>query len=426
MHPRTLWPALAAGALSLPLAPAATPAVAAPAAARAAAVPAVAVPVAAVPGVAAGGSPVGPAGAGVEPPAALVAALGRDLGLAPAAARARLAAEARAQRLAAALPAGPGVAGRWYDAATGDLVVAVSDAGTAAAVRALGARPVTAARSRAELDELTSAVRDIVGDGEGVTGWGADPATGRVTVRVDRQTRTAATAALLDRLRPLGDAITIVAVDGAPVQQGGAVQPGSPWWPGGETNCSIGFPATDADGGKHFLTAGHCTNDRDQPAYGQSGKQNRIGTSNAGGSRSVNAREGDMGVVAVTEADWTLSAAVNTWGGPAVAVTGSVEPLTGRSVCHSGNTSKWRCGTVTAVDQTVDYGTLRIEGLAYTTACSMGGDSGGAWLAGDKAVGLHSGGRSSCSPGGADDQSILQPVNESLKKWNLTLVTAAP
>jgi streptogrisin C len=53
----------------------------------------------------------------------------------------------------------------------------------------------------------------------------------------------------------------------------------------------------------------------------------------------------------------------------------------------------------------------------------MGGDSGGAWLAGDKAVGLHSGGQSSCSPGGADDQSIFQPVNEALRKWGLTLVT---
>jgi streptogrisin C len=104
-------------------------------------------------------------------------------------------------------------------------------------------------------------------------------------------------------------------------------------------------------------------------------------------------------------------------------VAGSAEPIVGMSVCHSGNTSYWQCGIVTAVNQTIDYGSVVIEGLATTNACSLGGDSGSAWLAGTKAVGSHSGGQSSCTPGGADDQSIFQPVNEALTKWGLNLVT---
>jgi len=365
----------------------------------------------------------GAAAAPDEPPPAVLDALQRDLGLTRAQAETRLADEAAAQRVAAALPAALG--SRWFDAGTGDLVVAVTDDAAASTARSSGASPKLVTRGQAALADLTRSITALAGDGvPGVTSWGPDPRADGVVVRLDHRSKTAATTAFLDHVRAFGAPVRVVE-SSAPVRQSGTVQPGNPWWPGSESNCSVGFPATDSSGGKHFVTAGHCTNDANQAAYGASGQQNKLGTSNVGGARTVNAREGDMGVVAVTEAGWTLSAAVNTWGGAPVTVTGSVDPLVGQSVCHSGNTSKWKCGTVTAVEQTIDYGSTVVEGLATTTACSMGGDSGGAWLAGDKAVGLHSGGQSSCSPGGADDQSIFQPVNEALRKWNLTLLTGS-
>jgi streptogrisin C len=192
-----------------------------------------------------------------------------------------------------------------------------------------------------------------------------------------------------------------------------------------ETYCTVGFPATDAQGNKHFLTAGHCTNDANQPAYGEISQRNRLGTSNVGGVRSVNAREGDMGVVAVTETGWTISPVINTWGQSALTVTGSAEAIVGDLVCHSGNTApNFECGRVTAVNQSIDYGNVVVDGLTTTTACSQGGDSGGARLRGDRAVGLHSGGNSTCTPN--DDNSIFQSVNEALAKWNLTLLTGDP
>lgn len=342
---------------------------------------------------------------------------------------ARLRQQDAAHRVLDRLPAAvrAAAAGTWFDAATGSLTVAVTDRAGAEAARAAGAAAVLVGRDRAALARLTALVRDRSAGVPGIASFGVDERANEVVVSVDRTRANAATSGLLTELRAT-DGVRVEESDHSPRPQAGDVRPGSPWWPGGESNCSIGFATTDSAGAKHMLTAGHCTNDANQAAYGASGQQNRLGTSNVGGTRSVNNREGDMGVVAVTEAGWNLSASVNTWGGAAVTVTGSAEAIVGDSVCHSGNTSKWQCGTVTYVDQTVDYGGgLVIEGLTFSTACSLGGDSGGAWLRGTLAVGLHDGGPSQCVANpGRNDQSIFQPVNEALRKWNLTLFTGTP
>ncbi|MFJ8917094.1 fibronectin type III domain-containing protein [Amycolatopsis sp. NPDC102389] len=359
-------------------------------------------------------------------PDAEVNGVAAAFGLSVSEAKSQLAAQDEAHRLAASLPAGLRArsAGQWFDAATGKLVLAVTNAADADAARSAGAEPRLVSRTKAELDRTDAAVRALVGDGvPGVFGWGVDVRGNEVGISVDRSRKTAETESFLSRARNLG--VRITETGSSPRQQDGTIHTGDPWWPGGESNCSVGFGATDSTGAKHFLTAGHCTNDRDQAAYGASGQQNRIGTSNVGGTRSVNAREGDMGVVAVTQPGWALSAAVNTWGEPAVTVTGSAEAMVGDRVCHSGNTSKWKCGEVKYTHKSVDYGGgLIIEDLTWTTACSLGGDSGGGWLLGTKAVGLHDGGPSQCVPDPSDgDMSLFQPVIEALNKWGLTLVT---
>lgn len=314
------------------------------------------------------------------------------------------------------LPESPDQAGRWI--ADGKLMVAVVNEQEAARVRRAGATPKLVTRSQAQLDALLAKVDKITraDRGKGLQSWGIDPVSNKVVVKA---------RGAYGALRGLGDGVQVVQVTTNFKQQAGEVNPGDPWWPGSESNCSVGFPATDAQGNKHFLTAGHCTNDANQAAYGASGQSNKLGTSNVGGSRSVNAREGDMGVVAVTESGWTISPNVNTWGQPAIKVSGSAEAIVGETVCHSGNTApNFECGKVRSVNQSIDYGNVVIDGLTTTDACSQGGDSGGAWLRGDKAVGLHSGGNSSCVAN--DDNSIFQPVNEALTKWNLTLLTGTP
>ncbi|QNE23178.1 hypothetical protein F1D05_27040 [Kribbella qitaiheensis] len=322
-------------------------------------------------------------------------------------------------RLSDGLASTSAQAGRWIE--NGQLMVAVVNDPEAARVRKEGATPKLVKRTMTDLQLLLAKVDKAARQerGTGLQSWGIDPVTNKVVVRARAsfQQRGAYGA-----IRGLGDGVQVVTVTTNLQQQSGEVNPGDPWWPGSESNCSVGFPATDAQGGKHFVTAGHCTNDANQAAYGQSGQANKLGTSNVGGTHSINAREGDMGVVDVTEAGWTISPAVNTWGQPAVTVTGSADAIVGDAVCHSGNTApNWECGTVTAVNQSIDYGSVVIDGLSTTNACSEGGDSGGAWVRGDKAVGLHSGGNSSCvanDPG----NSVFQPVNEALAKWNLTLL----
>lgn len=369
-----------------------------------------------------------PAEAAPGHPDAEVAGVAAAFGLTADQARAQLTAQDQAHRVAAALPASVRAqsAGQWFDAAAGKLTVAVTTAEAADQARAAGAAARVVARSQADLDRTDAAVRALVGTGvPGVYGWGVDVRGNEVGVDVDRTKKTAATESFLSRVKNLGVRITETTT--SPRQQSGTIQTGNPWWPGSESNCSVGFPVTDSAGAKHFLTAGHCTNDRDQAAYGASGQQNKLGTSNVGGTHSVNAREGDMGVVAVTEAGWNLSASVNTWGEPAVTLTGAAEAMVGDRVCHSGNTSHWKCGEVKYTHKSVDYGGgLVIDDLTWTTACSLGGDSGGGWLLGDKATGLHDGGPSQCVDNPSDgDMSLFQPVIEALNKWQLTLVTGS-
>ncbi|MFI6096304.1 fibronectin type III domain-containing protein [Lentzea sp. NPDC051213] len=370
-------------------------------------------------------------GAVAEPsvPPAAVNGVAEALGVSAEQARTQLVAQDEAHKKFKGLPQDlrAQLAGHWFDPEAKALTVSVTSAKAAEQASALGVRATIVGRSAAELDRLLGEVRKLVGQGvPGVYSWGVDLKDNQVDVTVNTSKKTQATEQFLTKVRALGAGVNVVQTKSQQSQQAGTVQPGSPWWPGSESNCSIGFAATDSNGGKHFLTAGHCTNDANQAAYGQSGQQNKLGTSNVGGSRSVNAREGDMGVVAVTEPGWTLSAAVNTWGQPAITVTGSAEAMVGDRVCHSGNTSKWQCGEVKYTHKAVDYGGgLIIEDLTWTTACSRGGDSGGGWLLGDKAVGLHDGGPSQCvqNPTQDDDLSIFQPVNEALRKWSLTLVT---
>lgn len=362
------------------------------------------------------------------PPPAAVHGVAAALGISAEQAGAQLVAQDEAHRQFQGLPRSlrDQLAGHWFDPEAKALTVAVTSSAAAEQADALGVRATVVGRSAAELDRLLGEVRALIGSGvPGVYSWGIDLKDNQVDVTVNTSRKTQATDQFLRKVRALGAGVHVVETDSQQRQQAGTVQTGSPWWPGSESNCSVGFSVTDANGGKHFLTAGHCTNDANQAAYGQSGQQNKLGTSNVGGSRSVNAREGDMGVVAVTEPGWTLSAAVNTWGQPAITVTGSAEAMVGDRVCHSGNTSKWQCGEVKYMHKAVDYGGgLVIEDMTWTTACSLGGDSGGGWLLGAKAVGLHDGGPSQCVQNPADDDlSIFQPVEEALRKWSLTLVT---
>ncbi len=366
---------------------------------------------------------------GPSVPADVRAAMARDLGLTPEGVLLRTAAEHEANAAATTLRASLGdrLAGLWFDAADGRLHANVTAVDDSAAVERASAVPRLARHSTAQLDDTTRLISTWVAGVAGVSSWGPDIRTDRVEVVLDPGRSDATTAALRGRLAGLGDLVEVTESREVPRQQGGAVVGGEKWVPGTESPCSIGFPVTRSGGAKAFLTAGHCTNDVDQPAYGKDGS--RLGTSNRNGSGSVDSGDGDFGLVDVDQAGWDLSSKVSGWGKGDVTLTGSEDALVGTAVCHSGQTTGLQCGEVTKVDQTVDYGNVVINGLSYTSACSAGGDSGGSYVTatGGKAVGLHSGGGSAtCSSGSGEKFTIFQPVNEALATFGVTLSTASP
>ncbi|WP_405593336.1 S1 family peptidase [Streptomyces sp. NBC_01092] len=354
----------------------------------------------------------------------MLAAIQRDLGLTTKEAHTRLAQEADASGKVASVRRASGAswAGAWFDAEKGRLAVAVTSKAAARQAEALGAVPTVVSRSQAELTGVVDQL-DSGAAGEppaAVTGWGADPRTNSVVITVANGQNEA--DPFLTRARALDRSVRVVeGAVGQRQQEGeGEVRGGDAWTPGDESNCSIGFAATGADGSRHFLTAGHCTNDTGETAFAGDGSE--IGVVNG----SVNGVDGDFGKVDVN-ADFRLTSAVNAYGQAAnVTVSDVGEALVGESVCRSGQTTGFRCGTVQFVDRTLTFQGLDgrqtvVGGLTETDACSAGGDSGGAYVSGTTAVGTHVSGAGEC--GSAGTVTSFQPVQETLDFFGLTLVT---
>ena len=75
---------------------------------------------------------------------------------------------------------------------------------------------------------------------------------------------------------------------------------------------------------------------------------------------------------------------------------------------------------ITAKNSTVRYPEGTVSGLTRTTACAEPGDSGGAWISGNQAQGITSGGNGNCTFGGT---TYFQPINPALRAYGLTLTT---
>jgi streptogrisin C len=183
------------------------------------------------------------------------------------------------------------------------------------------------------------------------------------------------------------------------------VRGGDAYYMGGR--CSIGFSVS---GG--FVTAGHCGD----PGTATQGF-NRVAQGTFQGSSFPG---NDYAWVRVN-ANWTPVGVVNNYSGGNVAVAGSQEAAVGASICRSGSTTGWHCGTVSAKNQTVNYAEGSVSGLTRTNVCAEPGDSGGSWLSGSQAQGVTSGGSGNCTSGGT---TYFQPVNEILSAYGLTLTTS--
>jgi hypothetical protein len=343
------------------------------------------------------------AGATPDTTDGFLAAMQRDLGLTAAQARARVRQEAAAMAIEPAAKAAAGTAfgGSWFDATTGKLVVGVSTPDAAAAVRDTGASVVRVGQSLATLD-AAKATLDKTAAPADVVAWRVDPRRGGLVVTV-RKGGDAGGFLAAARVPVVVEEVST----GASTFAAGTVG-GDPYYINGNTRCSIGFSVR---GG--FVSAGHCGGVNSN-VVGWDGSW--MGTF-AGSSFPGN----DYSFIR-TGGGWWNAPVVLGWGAtPDRLVRGSAEAPVGSSICRSGSTTHWHCGTVLAKNETVNYAQGAVYQMTKTSVCAEPGDSGGSFITGEQAQGVTSGGWGNCSSGG---ETWFQPVNEILGVYGLSLVTA--
>ncbi|MET0423880.1 MAG: ricin-type beta-trefoil lectin domain protein [Actinoplanes sp.] len=336
----------------------------------------------------------------------MLAAMRRDLKLDDDRIAVRLRTEAAApvveKRLRARL--GADFAGAWIPDGATRLTVAVTDGADLSAVRAEGAEPKLAARSSADLDRSRTALDRNASKAKAadVRGWYVDTPNNRVVVLAKPGAEAAARS--FAAASKAGEVTVQVAEQPRTMYD---TRGGDQYVINGNTLCSVGFAVS---GG--FVSAGHCGG-TGSPTLGY----NNVSQGTFAGSSFPG---NDYSWIR-TNANWTSQPWVNNYSGGNVVVAGSADAAIGSSICRSGRTTGWRCGTLLGRNETIVYAQGSVSGLSRSNACAEPGDSGGSWISGNQAQGVTSGGSGNCSSGGT---MWFQPVNEILSVYGLSLTTS--
>ncbi|MFF1420909.1 S1 family peptidase [Streptomyces sp. NPDC058280] len=254
-------------------------------------------------------------------------------------------------------------------------------------------------RSRATASQLAVADAAILEADIAGTAWYTDATTGKVVVTVDGRVGAAEVTALKRAVKAPVGALEINRTSGTFTKliAGGEAITAS------GIRCSLGFNVQSSGGTKYALTAGHCTN---------LGRNWNIGTTVA-----TSFPNNDYGLIQHSNpaaADGRVSLHNGTY--QDITTAGSV--VVGQPVCQSGSTTGVHCGTVTALNVTINYGADTVSGLGRTNSCSEPGDSGGSVFQGSTAVGIISGGSGNCTSGGI---TFYQPILEALNAYGLSV-----
>jgi streptogrisin C len=348
----------------------------------------------------------------------LITAMSRDLNIDGEQVRRRLAFEAKAPALEKDLSAqlGERFGGAWLNQDGTQLIVGVTDEASAARVRRAGAEPRLVKHSKAKLEQVLAELdRNARNAPASVHSWYVDVATNSVVVQAENDTSLTAARTQSFVALSSGAKEGIIRVEHSTQAprpaydiRGGEVYYFGTGAGGSYGACSVGF---SVNGG--FVTAGHCGG-AGTPALGSNWQA--MGT-----VRASNFPTNDMGWVG-TNSSWVPQPWVYNYNNAHVLVQGSNAAGIGASICRSGNTTGWRCGTLQATNVTVNYSNGPVYGLSKTDACADPGDSGGSVLSGNQAQGVTSGIAGGCSNGNPP-QTFFQPINPILSAYGLSLVT---
>jgi hypothetical protein len=351
--------------------------------------------------------------------------LGQSWGVSPAEAKVRL--DGEHTKAAAFETAKSQLDGAFFDNDR-QLVVNVHSAKAAEVARAHGLSPRTVARGEKALTRLQTQVQALA-DKSGsvqVQSIGADLPSDRLQVVLQPGKQSAKTVALVKQLK---------AIPGVDVSSNDTTLTMTADVIGGQimdlvpgTNCSLGFSGTRNGGDNVMLSAGHCV--EGNPMV-QNSSAVRLGVGVASrfrtGSPSV-----DMGLMDI-DSNNVGRGYIDNRNGQTTRVTGSSKAPVGSTICKAGNTTGWTCGTISQYNLTVNYGSpsgavTRTSGLARSTVCTEGGDSGGAYISGTLAQGMTSGGPSDGHDCGFNQgsnatgsYSFYQPVVDAAQYYGVTL-----
>jgi hypothetical protein len=359
---------------------------------------------------------------------ALRAAIERDLGIAPSQASQYLRTERMAEENGALArrQLGDAYAGSWIERRDdGSFVYVVAASGLSATKTALpGDIEVREVRhslkaleaTKAALDDMVQRSPKGAAALQGVHAWHVDPQSNSVVVAVAPDA-LAKGIDLVARSRADADVIRFETMVGQP-ELFATIRGGIEYVINNQYLCSVGFSVTRGST-KGFATAGHC---------GRAGNSVRVGNENVGSFAQSNFPGNDRAWVQVGSAH-TLRPWVSNWSGGNVVVRGSTEAATGASLCRSGRTTGYQCGTITAKNVTVNYAEGSVFGLTQSNACAGGGDSGGSWITGaGQAQGVTSGGNraagsnSNCSLPASQRRTYFDRINPILSQYGLSLV----
>jgi Trypsin len=317
--------------------------------------------------------------------------LGKSWGVSAAEAKVRLDTEhTKASAFEAAKADYANLDGAFFNSAR-QLVVNVHSTRAAEVAREHGLTPRTVARGEKALAKLQTqiqALADRSGSAQ-VQSIGADLPTDRVQVVLQPGKQSAKTVALVKQLEAVpgvevSTSDTTLAMTADVI--GGQIMDLVPG-----TNCSLGFSGT-RNGNNVMLSAGHCVE-------GNPMVQNRSGVRLGAGIASrfrTGSPSVDMGLMDI-DSNNVGRGYIDNRNGQTTRVTGSSKAPVGSTICKAGNTTGWTCGSITQYNLTVNYGhpsglVTRTSGLARSTVCTEGGDSGGAYISGTTAQGMTSGG----------------------------------
>jgi len=300
---------------------------------------------------------------------------------------------------------GPRSAGSYLDRASGRMVVTVTDATSAAQVRAAGGVAKQVKYSAAALEAVTTKIAKTAAIAG--TARATDITTNQVVVTVDPSVTGAKLAKVKAAVTAAGDAARL---EYSPTAFSLKIAGGQAIY-GGGYRCSLGFNVKTTSY-YYFVTAGHCT-DVASNWYSNSGQTTLIGPT------IVSSFPGnDYGIVRYDNTSIAHPSSVYTYSGSQT-ISSVGTAYVGESVSRSGSTTGVHTGTVTAINASVTYSEGTVSGLIRTTVCAEGGDSGGSLYAGSVALGMTSGGSGDCTSGGV---TYFQPLNEVFSTYtNLSL-----